>query len=62
MYVYFVCIRSTLSKVISHYDFSVLSTSVIGFQKKLDRGVGGWGERYPVFILFQEFVIPLQSP
>ena len=30
-----------LLNVVSHYDLSVLSMSVIGFQKKLDRGVGG---------------------
>ena len=28
-------------KVVSHYDLSVLSMLVMGFQKKLDRG-GGW--------------------
>ena len=44
--------------VVSYYDFSVLSMSVMGFQKKsLDGGwVGGWGEVYPSFFLgFLEF-------
>ena len=39
------CILSvyTLLKVVSSYDFSVLSMSVIGFQKSVDGGwVGGW--------------------
>ena len=42
---------------------SVLSTSVMGFPKKLDRGVDGWGELYPVFFLgyldFFNFAKPL---
>ena len=39
----------TLLKVVSHYDLSVLSMSVMGFQKKVRMGgwVGGWGELYP---------------
>ena len=41
---YSVC---TLLKVVSYYDLSVLSMSVMGFKTKLD-GVGGWGEFYPV--------------
>ena len=37
---YSVCIY--IVKVVSYYDLSVLSMSVMGFQKKcLDRGVGG---------------------
>ena len=43
----------------SHYDLTVLSMSVMGFQRKsFDRGVGGWvGELYPVFIwIFWHFV------
>ena len=40
------CILSvhTLLKVVGFYDFSVLSMSVMGFQKKSLDGVGGWGE------------------
>ena len=38
-----VCIH-TLLKVGSYYDLSVLSMSVMGFQKKFGWGVGGWGE------------------
>ena len=34
---------STLLKVVSHYDLSVLSTSVMRFQKRLDGG--GWVRR-----------------
>ena len=34
-----------LLKVVSYYDLSVLSMSLMGFQKKLDRvWVGGWGK------------------
>ena len=49
--VYCVWILSyTLLNVVGYYDFSVLSMSVMGFQKRksLD-GVGGWGELYPIF-------------
>ena len=36
-------IHCTLLKVVSYYDLSVLSMSVIGFQKnKFGWGVGGW--------------------
>ena len=48
----FLCVR--LLKVVSHYDLSVLSMSVRGFQKKFGKRVGGSGhsgERYPVFNL-----------
>ena len=39
----------TLLKVVSHYDLSVLSgMSVMGFPKKLDTVVDGWGDVYPV--------------
>ena len=38
---YFVCIY-VLLKVVSHYDLSVLSVSVMSFHKKcLDRELGG---------------------
>ena len=47
----------TLLKV-RHYDLSVLSMSVIGCQKSLDR----WGELYPVFFWnFLNFAKPLRS-
>ena len=44
------CILSvyTLLKVVGYYDLSVLSMSVMGFQKKVWMGVGGWGELYPI--------------
>ena len=38
----------TLLKVVSYYDLSVLSMSVMGFPKKV--WMGGWGELYPVLI------------
>ena len=42
-------IKNMLLKVVSHFDLSVLSISVIGLQKNiLDRG-GGLGEFYPCF-------------
>ena len=40
-------IHCTLLKIISYYHLSVLSMSVMGFQKKVWM-VGGWGELYPV--------------
>ena len=48
----------TLLKVITYYDLSVLSMSVVGFQQKsLDGGGCGWGELYPSFFSrFLEFV------
>ena len=45
----------TFLKVVGYYDLSVLSMSVMGFQKKLDGGVGEWGELYPHFFGFLEF-------
>ena len=44
-HVYSVC---TLLKVVGYYDLSVLSMTVMGFQKSLD---GGWvgGVLYPSF-------------
>ena len=43
------CILSvyTLLKLVSYYDLSVLSMSVMGFQKKLGWGVGG-----VIFLIF----------
>ena len=45
------CILSvyTLLKVVGYYDLSVLSMSVMGFQKKKIGMVGGWGKLYPIF-------------
>ena len=39
-----------LLKVVSYYDLSVLSMSVMGFHNnnKVLMGFGGWGELYPV--------------
>ena len=43
------CILSVykLLTVVGYYDLSVLSMSVMVFQKKFGWGVGGWGELYP---------------
>ena len=49
------CILSvyTLLKVVGYYDLTVLSMSVIAFQKQLDGGrVDGWDELYPIFLDF----------
>ena len=46
----------TLLKVVGNNDLSVLSMSVMGFQKKVWMGVGWWGELYPSFFWgFLEF-------
>ena len=46
----------TLLNVVSYYDFSILATSMMGFQKSLDGGwVGGWGELYPIFFFWNFF-------
>ena len=64
MYILSVYRPCTLLKVVGYYDLSVLSMSVMGFQKKkIGRGVGGWvgewGELYPsLFWIF----LTLQSP
>ena len=54
----------TLLKVVNYYDVSVLSMSVMGFQKmkKFGWGVGGWGELHPTLFWFFGFVLTLQSP
>ena len=52
------CILSVyaLLKVVGYYDLSVLSMSVMGFQKKkFGWRVGVWGELYPNFFGFLEF-------
>ena len=51
----------TLLKVVGYYDLSVLSMSVMGFQKSLN-GVGGWGELYPFFLWIFGIFLTLQSP
>ena len=38
----------TLLKVVSYYDLSVLSMSVMCLKKKFGWGVGGRGELYPI--------------
>ena len=58
------CILSvyTLLNVVGYYDLSVLSMSVMGFQKKVWMEGDGWGELYPnCFGIFGIF-FTLQSP
>ena len=40
---------NTLLNIVSYFDLSVLSMSVMGFQKSLDRGVGGGVTSIPFF-------------
>ena len=58
-----VCILSvyTLLKVVSYYDLSVLSMSVMGFQKKVWMGEGGWDELYPSLFWIFGICLTLQS-
>ena len=55
----------TLLKVVSYYDLSVLSMSMMGFKKKAWMGVGRWGELYPslfwIFGIFVNFAKPLSN-
>ena len=55
----------TLLKAVSYYDLSVLSMSVMGFQKKVWMGLGGWGELYRIFVCgfldFFNFEKPLRQ-
>ena len=59
------CILSVyaLLKVVGYYDLSVLSMSVMGFQKKkFGWRVGEWGELYPIFFGIFGIFLTLQSP
>ena len=49
-------------KVVGYYDLSVLPMSVMGFQKKVWMGVGGWVELYPNLFWIFGFFLTLQSP
>ena len=65
-----ICILSvyTLLKVVSYYDWSVLSMSVMGFKKKYGWGagmggwVGGWDELYQSLFWILLIFLTLQSP
>ena len=46
---------STLVKVVSYYDWSVLTMSVMGFQKSLDGGWVGGVSSIQVYFGFLEF-------
>ena len=48
-----------LLKVVGYYDLSVLSMSVMGFQKKK---FGGWVGGVSSIQIFFEFFLTLQSP
>ena len=49
-----------LLKVVGYYDLSVLSVSVMGFQKK---SLDGWGELHPSFVVeFLEFFLLCKAP
>ena len=54
----------TLLKVVSYYDSSVFSMSMMGFQKKVcGWRVGGWGDPYQqVYFGSFEFFLTLQRP
>ena len=54
----------SLLKVVSYYELSVLSMSVIGFHKKIWMGVGGWGgvRSMQVYFGFLDLFLTLQSP
>ena len=56
------CILYTLLKIVSYYDLSVLSMSVMGFQKRFGWGVGGRGELYPSLLWIFRMFLTLQSP
>ena len=47
-----VCILSALLKVFSYYDLSVLSMSVMGFQKKSLGGVSSIQVFFEIFLIF----------
>ena len=51
-HVCFVCI-----KVVSYHYLSIMSMSVMSFENNisLDRGMGGWGQLYPVVIFLFGF-------
>ena len=58
------CIMSvyTLLKVVGYCDVSVLSTSLMGLQKKFGWQVAVWGELYPNLFWIFGICVTLQSP
>ena len=54
---YILCVN-TLLKVLGHYDLSVLSMSVIGFQKSLDDGGGRPANSHGLPVSFTGFYSP----
>ena len=62
---YSVCIHHTCTvlNIVGYYDLSVLSMSVMGFQKKsLDGGWVGGVRSIQVIFGFLDFFLTLQSP
>ena len=60
MCIHSVCIYSTLIKVVGYYDLSVLSMTVMGFQKnKVWMGLGGWCDwkRWMLPVGFMDIVV-----
>ena len=56
------CVVFLLLKVVSYYDLSVLSMSVMGFQKKVWMGWVGVVSSIQFYFGFLESVLTLQSP
>ena len=58
----FILFVYTLLKVVSYYDLSVLSMSVMGFKKKFGWGLVGGVSCIQVYLGFLEFVILCKAP
>ena len=58
------CILSVyIAKLVGYYDLSVLSMSVMGFQKnKFGWRVGGWGELPNILVWMFGIFLTLQIP
>ena len=54
--------RNVMYSVCTCCDVSVLAMSLMGFQKKMDRGVGGLVELYSNFVWICGIFLTLQSP
>ena len=46
-----------LLKVVNYHGLKVLPMSVLCFKKKMDRGVGGWSELYPLLFCIWGIVL-----
>ena len=55
--------RAILERKLENQRKLLKSSMIIGFQKKkLDRGVGRWGELYPIFLGMSGIFLTLQGP